>query len=119
MRLSKIELVLLPFVIVLGYLIVSALFYRLGFFGLGLLGLIVGFIAVTVELEGDGPVGGNQNADLFSQNFRGRLLQSRAERDERYVRRRQAMLPLHVAKVASSGLIIIGFGCSYLFQFGN
>ncbi len=119
MRLSKIELVLLPALLLLGYWIIAALFERLGFFGLGLLGLAIGFVAVMVELEGGDPIGDSQNANLFSQGFKGRLLQSRAERDERYVQRRAADMPLHVAKVTSSGLIILGFGCFYLFQLGQ
>ena len=119
MRLSKIELVLLPALLLLGYWIIAALFNRLGFFGLGLLGLAIGFVAVMVELEGGDPIGGSQDSDLFSRNFRGRLLQSRAERDERHVARRAADMPLHIAKVASSGLIILGFGCFYMFQLGQ
>ena len=118
MRLSKLEYVILPLLVALGYGLITLLFQRLGFFGLGLLGLVIGFVSVMVELESDGPVGGNQTINLFSQNFHGRLLQSRSERDERHREKNQLYFATSIAKIISSGLIIIGFGCFYFYQLG-
>ncbi len=94
--------------------------YRIvGFLGVGVLGLIIGVIALTVELERGGPVGDYYNAtSLYSQHMAAVERMSAAERAERRTGIESAAVPLLVAKIASAGLIVVGFGLFFVFQLG-
>jgi hypothetical protein len=90
-----------------------------GFLGVGVLGLIIGVIALTVELERGGPVGDYYNAtSLYSQHMAAVERMSAAERAERRAEIESAAVPLLVAKIASAGLIVVGFGLFLVFQLG-
>ena len=90
-----------------------------GFLGIGVLGLIVGVIALTVELERGGPVGDYYNAtSLYAQHMAAVERMSAAEKAERHAEIEAAALPLLVAKIVSAGLIIFGFGSFFAFQLG-
>ena len=90
-----------------------------GFFGVGVLGLIIGVIALTVELERGGPVGDYYNAtSLYSQHMAAVERMSAAERAERRAEIESASVPLLIAKIVSAGLIVVGFGLFFGFQLG-
>ncbi len=98
-------------VVVAAAMLVTALTWRYaGALGVGLLGLLVGFLAQRIELERAGAVGHPMNTDLFASQFRARERMTRAERAEHEAEMRRMEAPLHWAKVASAGLIILGFG---------
>lgn len=88
---------------------------RLGFFGIGLLGLLIGVVAVTVDLERGWPLGSprvNTHADRLAA-------EARMSADERLAARAalaQAAGPICVAKVISAGMVILGFGLFWLVQ---
>jgi hypothetical protein len=97
----------------------SYLAYQIGgFLGIGVLGLIIGVIALAVELERGGPVGHDQASSLYSQHMAAVERMSAAERAERRTEIESAVLPLLVAKIVSAGLIVVGFALFYVFQLG-
>jgi hypothetical protein len=89
-----------------------------GFLGVGVLGLIIGGIALTVELEQGGPVGHGQATSLYSQHMAAVECMSAAEKAERWAEIESAALPLLVAKIVSAGLIVVGFGLFFVVQLG-
>lgn len=93
--------------------------YRIvGFLGIGISGLIIGVIALTVEMERGGPVGHGQASSLYAQHITAVERMSAAERAERRAEIESAAFPLLVAKIASAGLIVVGFGLFFVFQLG-
>jgi hypothetical protein len=91
--------------------------YRIvGFLGIGVLGLIVGLIALTVEMERGGPVGHGQASSLYAQHMAAVERMSASERAERRTDIASAALPLMVAKIVSAGLIVVGFGMFFAVQ---
>ena len=93
--------------------------YRIiGFLGIGVLGLIIGLIALTVEMERGGPVGHSQASNLYAQHMAAVERMSPAEKAERRAEIESAALPLLVAKSVSAGLIIVGFGLFFGFELG-
>ena len=98
-------------VVIAGAGLVVALTWRYaGAPGVGLLGLLVGFLAQRIDLERAGAVGHPMNTDLFASQFRARERMTRAERAEHEAEMKRLEAPLHWAKVSSAGLIILGFG---------
>ena len=89
-----------------------------GFLGVGVLGLIIGVIALTVELERGGPIGHDQAAGVYSQHMAAVERMSPAEKAERRAAIESAAFPLLVAKIVSAGLIVVGFGLFFVFQLG-
>jgi hypothetical protein len=89
-----------------------------GFLGVGVLGLIIGVIALTVELQAGGPDGFYNATSLYSQHMAAVERMSAAERAERRAEIESAAVPLLVAKIASAGLIVVGFGLFFVFQLG-
>lgn len=114
--LSLPDLVLLPLLVALAGGAVWGAFRLLGFLGLGILGLIVGLVAVNVEMEGGRPLGTGQNAGLYAATVAAEARMTRAERAARRAEIARAALPLHVAKVVSAGLVILGFGLFFAVQ---
>jgi hypothetical protein len=67
LRLSRTELYILPLVL-LGVAALAFFAFRIvGFLGIGLLGVLIGFIAVRVDLEKEGAVGSEWAASLHAQ----------------------------------------------------
>jgi hypothetical protein len=98
---------------------VSYVAYRIvGFLGIGVFGLIIGVIALTLEMERGGPVGHGQASSLYAQHTAAVERMSRAERAARRAEIKSAVLPLLVAKVVSAGLIVVGFGLFFVFELG-
>lgn len=89
-----------------------------GFLGIGILGLIIGVIALTVELEGGRALVHDQAASLYIQFMAAEERMSAAEKAERRAEIESAALPLLVAKIVSAGLIVVGFGLFLVFQLG-
>jgi hypothetical protein len=95
--------------------------YRIvGFLGLGVLGLIIGVITLTVELERGGPIGDYYNAtNLYAQHMAAVERMSATEKAERRAEIENAALPLRVAKLVSAGLIVVGFGLFFISDLGR
>jgi hypothetical protein len=87
-----------------------------GFLAVGVLGLIIGVIALTVQLERGGPIGHDQAAGVYSQHMAAVERMSPAEKAARRAEIESAALPLLVAKIVSAGLILVGFGGFFIFQ---
>ncbi|MBD2750373.1 hypothetical protein IC232_27315 [Microvirga sp. BT688] len=93
--------------------------YRMvGFLGVGVLGLIIGVIALTVEMERGGPVGHGQASSLYAQHIAAVERMSPSERAERRAEIKSAAFPLLVAKIVSGGLIAFGFGLFFILELG-
>jgi hypothetical protein len=87
-----------------------------GFLGIGVLGLIIGVISLTVELQAGGPDGFYYAANLYAQHMAAVENMSVAEKAEKRAEIESAALPLLVAKLVSAVLIIAGFGLFFVFQ---
>lgn len=97
----------------------SYLAYQIvGFLGVGVLGLIIGVIALTVEMEQGGPVGHSRASNLYAQHMAAVERMSAAEKAKRRAEIKSAAFPLLVAKIVSAGLIIVGLGLFFVFQLG-
>jgi len=97
----------------------SCLAYQIvGFLGIGVLGLIIGVIALTVEMERGGPIGFYNATDIYAQHMAAVERMSAAEKAERRAEIESAAFPLLVAKTVSAGLIVVGFGLFFVFQRG-
>lgn len=93
--------------------------YRMvGFLGVGVLGLIIGVIALTVEMERGGPVGHGQASSPYAQHIAAVERMSPSESAERRAEIESATFPLLVAKIVSGGLIAFGFGLLFIFELG-
>ena len=99
----------------IGGLILALLAFRLaGFLGVGLLGLLIGFVAVSYGLRHDDVGGGFPSATLYARQV---SLREQMTHDEKLARRaglHALWRPVVVAKTVSIGLIVLGFG-SWLF----
>ena len=116
MRMTRIDWILLPILVgVLAGVVVGA-FLLAGFLGLGILGLIVGFMAQRIELEKDGAVSNVMTTSLYAQQIKAQESMTRAERAERRAENETLLKWLFIPKVVSAGLIILGFGLFFLFQ---
>lgn len=114
-RMRWADWLLLPF-LVLGMGAIGYLAFRwLGFLGIGIIGLLTGLVAVNVELEGGRPIGLTRS-NIYSTSFRAEERMSRAEKAAWHAERTSYGLPLFIAKVASAGMIILGFGLFFMFQ---
>jgi hypothetical protein len=109
-RLSRTEIYVLPLVL-LGVGALAYFAYRIvGFLGIGLLGVLVGFIAVRVDLEKEGAVGSGWAAGLHAQQVSSRRTAPPAERAAHRAEMQALRRPLLIAKIISAVLVAIGFG---------
>jgi hypothetical protein len=109
------DLVVLPVLVALIAGVTWAAFRLVGFLGLGILGLLVGLIASNLELAGGKSVSGPA-ANLYADAVAAEARMTPAERAARRAERARAALPLHVVKVVSAGLVILGFGLFFAVQ---
>ena len=116
MRMTRIDWILLPIVVGVLAGVVLGAFLLAGFLGLGILGLIVGFMAQRIELEKDGAVSNVMTTSLYAQQIKAQETMTRAERAERRAENETLLKWLFIPKVVSAGLIILGFGLFFLFQ---
>ena len=105
---------------VLGWAIAAGLVLwlvsRLGFLGLGLIGIGVWFVCTRLELEREGAVGHELTPDLFAMQIRARQEMSRSERASL---RAEETLLTQVARVvrhAAIALTAIGAAGFLLYQ---
>lgn len=118
MRMTRIDWILLPFLVAALVGVVLGAFLLAGFLGLAVLGLIVGVMAQRIELEKDGATSNVMTTSLYAQQFKAREGMSRTEKAEHRAETEALLKWLFVAKVVSAGLIILGFGFFVLFQLG-
>ena len=110
MRLSRAEIYLLPPVL-LGTGALAFLAYRIvGFLGIGILGVLIGFIAVRIDLEKEGAVGSEWAAGLHGQQVSSRHNAPHAERAAHRAEMQALRRPLLIAKIIGAVLVAIGFG---------
>lgn len=115
---TRIDWILLPFLVAVLAGIALGAYLLAGFMGLGVLGLIIGVMAQRIELEKDGAVSNEMTTSLYAEQFKARERMTRAERAEHRAETQALMKALSVAKIVSAGLIILGFGFFFLFQLG-
>ena len=85
--------------------------YRIvGFLGVGVLGVLIGFIAVRVDLEKEGAVGSVWAASLHAQQVSHRQTAPHAERAARRAEMQALRRPLLIAKIIAAVLAAVGFG---------
>jgi hypothetical protein len=116
MKMTRLDWILLPFLVGVLALLTIVMFALVGFLGLGILGLLIGVMAQRIELEKDGATSGDMTTSLYAEQFRARQAMSRAERAEHHAQSDNLLKYLHVAKIISAGLVILGFGFFVLFQ---
>ncbi|UZF93511.1 hypothetical protein [Bosea sp. NBC_00550] len=85
-----------------------------GWFGVGLLGLLVLFIAVRIDLEGNRPIGPPMTADLHASQYRSEAAHGHAERAGRTAERGGIASAARLASLFGGGLAVAGFGLFFL-----
>ena|SRR5215471_16113939 len=106
-RLSRTEVYVLP-PILLGVTALAFFAHRIvGFLGIGLLGVLIGFLAVQVDLDKEGMIGPGV---LHAQQMMARENASPSERAAHRSEMQSHACPLLIAKIISATLVIIGIG---------
>ncbi len=108
MRETKWDYLVFPFLVALLIGVFYASLRLVGFFGLGVLGLVIGFITVRMDLERDGPSSG------LAEQFKARERMSRAERAGFQAEQSFRLKPLFIAQIVAAGFVIFGFGLHFL-----
>lgn len=108
MRMTKWDYLAFPLLAALAIGVVYGALRLVGFFGIGVLGLVIGFIAVRMDLESDGPSAG------LHEQFKARQQMSRADRAGLHAERQARLKPLFATQVVAAGLVIFGFGLHFL-----
>lgn len=85
-----------------------------GWFGVGLVGLFVAFLAVRIELEGNRPIGPQMTPDLHAEQYRSEAGLHHAERAHRSAERGALAHAARLASLFGGGLTVIGFGLFFL-----
>lgn len=86
----------------------------IGWFGVGLLGLLVVFLAVRIELEGNRPIGPQMTPDLHAAQYRAEAGFDHAERANRSAERGAVASTARLASLFGGGLTVVGFGLFFL-----
>src|ERR1044072_1796017 len=81
-----------------------------GFLGIGFAGLIIGFAAVTYDLQKEDVGGGFPSPTLYARQVAVREQMTPEERDAHHAGIRALWRPLVIAKTISLALITVGFG---------
>ena len=108
MRATKWDYLVFPFLAALLIGVFYAALRLVGFFGLGVLGLVIGFITVRMDLERDGPTSG------LAEQFKARERMSRSECAAFQAEQAFRLKPLFIAQVVATGFVILGFGFHFL-----
>lgn len=112
MRFTKWDYIAFPFLAALGIGVFYGAIRLVGYFGLGVLGLVIVFIVVRMDLEKDGPSG--VDPSVIAEQFKARDRMSRAEKADLFAAQRTRLQPQFVALVVGAGLVILGFGMHFL-----
>lgn len=86
----------------------------IGWFGVGLLGLLMLFIAVRIEMEGNRPIGPQMTPDLYAGQYRSEAQHSRAERAARLSELGTVTSAARLAAIFGAALAVAGFGVFFL-----
>ena len=86
----------------------------IGWFGVGLLGLLVLFLAVRVELEDNRPVGPQMTPGLYAGQYHSEAGQGHAERAGRSFERLSLASSARLAAIFGAALTAAGFGLFFL-----
>jgi hypothetical protein len=115
MRFTKTEIYLLPAVLLGALGLACAAFRIVGFLGVGVLGLLIGFIAAQIDLEKEGAVGGAFGSGLYARHMMAQQTMSRSERAAHKAEVQSLQRPLLIVKIIAAVLIVVGFaGFFYL-----
>jgi hypothetical protein len=107
LRLSRAEMYMLAPVL-LGVAALAFFAHQIvGFLGIGLLGVLIGFMAVQVDLDKEGVIG---PGILHAQQMMARQNASPSERTAHRSEMQSLARPLLIAKIISAALVILGFG---------
>jgi hypothetical protein len=91
--------------------------YRVvGWFGIGVLGLLIAFMGFHLEIEKDGPVGSQQHADLYAASHRARERMLPSERAEERAEIAANVRLCQLSKMIGTALIVVGLSGFYFFQ---
>lgn len=112
MRYSKWDYVAFPFLAALLLGVGYGAIRLVGFFGLGILGLVIAFITVRMDLERDGAHSGQPT--VLAEQFKARDRMSRAEKAALAAEKASRLQPLFVAQIIATGFVILGFGLHFL-----
>lgn len=112
MRFTKWDYLAFPVLAALVIGVVYGALRLVGFFGLGVIGLVIGFIAVRMDLERDGP--SSVHPSVLAEQFKARDRMSRAERAGLRAEQSFRLKPLFIAQVVAAGCVIFGFGFHFL-----
>ena len=85
-----------------------------GWFGVGLLGLLVLFIAVRVDLEGNRPVGHQMTPSLYAGQYRSEMAAGPKDKASRLSERMAVIGSARLATLLGGLLVVVGFGCFIL-----
>ena len=107
LRLSKTEIYMLPPVLLGVAALAFFAFQIVGFLGIGLLGLLIGFIAGQVDLDKEGVIGPGV---LHAQQMMARQHASPSERAAHRTEMQSLARPLLIAKIISAALVMLGVG---------
>ena len=111
MRYTKWDYLAFPLLAALAIGVLYGALRLVGFFGLGVLGLVIGFIAIRMDLERDAA---GHDPRVLQEQFKARDRMSRAEKADLHAAQRARLKPLFVAQIVATGLIILGFGFHFL-----
>ena len=111
---------MLMFVAAGGWLVAALLAWflisRLGFLGVGLIGVGTWFISTQLELEKEGAVGHELTPDLFAKQIEARRDMSRSDRAALRSEQSLMMQTARLFKYVGIGLAAIGLGGFLLYQ---
>jgi hypothetical protein len=111
MRFTKWDYVAFPLLAALAIGVFYGALRLVGFFGLGILGLVIGFVAVRMDLERDAA---SHDPRVLEEQFKARDRMTRAEKADFHAGQIARMKPLFAAQVVAAGLVILGFGFHFL-----
>lgn len=86
----------------------------LGGLGVGLLGLLVAFLAIRMELEGDRPIGPQMTPGLHADQYRHETNAHHAERAHRTAERHAIRNVARLAATLGGILAVCGFGLLFI-----
>lgn len=112
MRFTKWDYIVFPFLAAIGIGVFYAAIRLVGYFGLGVLGLVIVFVVVRMDLEKDGP--SSVDPSVMAEQFKARDRMSRAEKAGLFAEQRTRLQPQFVALVVGTGFVILGFGAHFL-----
>jgi len=111
MRFTKWDYLAFPVLAALAIGVFYAALRLLSFFGLGLLGLVIAFVTVRMDLERDGH---SPEPTVLVEQARARERMTRAEKAAFRSAQQWRLRPLFVAQIVATGCIILGFGLHFL-----